>query len=44
MKKCEKVYTNSEYKRLDIVMTVIYCYLEIHMNNFLYFEMSASFC
>ena len=39
-----------EYIRLDIIMAVIYCYLEsgnykvltFHLNNFSYFEISAS--
>ena len=39
-----------EYKRLDIIMTVIYCYLEREnykvlkflLNNFTYFEISPS--
>ena len=38
------------YIRLDVLMTVIYCYLKkenckvlkFHMNNFSYFEMSSS--
>ena len=39
-----------EHMRLDIIMAVIYCYLEsenyevlkLHVNNFSYFEISAS--
>ena len=52
MKKWKKIIVALECIRLDIIMTVIFCYLErenykvlkFQINNFSYFEISASLC